>query len=253
MNEPQLSVELRRLSHELRLFGINQTIERISNIALKESLHPLEYLRLILDEEKRFRFERAAKMLKTRAKFRSDAELEDWDHDFSRKFSKQQFKDVASLEFFRRKENLVIMGATGSGKTHLAIALGKKLCNEGIKVHFYSFNLLLEEVQAEKLSGRYLNFIKRSRSVEALVFDDFGLRNYTHEEAQFLMDILEERYLKGSVIITTQVDPSGWGKLFQDPVIAEAIVDRLTQPSQQLCFEVKESYRGRVKTKKELD
>ena len=252
MSESQLTVELRRLSHELRLFGINQTVERFSNIAMKESLHPLEYLRLVLDEEKRFRFERTAKLLKTRAKFRSNAELEDWDHEFPRKFSKQQFKEVASLEFFRRKESLIIMGATGSGKTHLAIALGKKLCSEAVKVHFYSVNFLFEEAHAEKLSGKYLSFIKRTRAMDVLIFDDFGLRNYTHEEAQFLIDILEERYMKGSVIVTSQVDPSGWGKLFQDPVIAEAVVDRLTKPALQLRFEVKDSYRGKVKFKKEL-
>ena len=85
-----------------------------------------------------------------------------------------------------------------------------------------------------------------------LIFDDFGLRNYTHDEAQILIDILEERYLKGSVIVTSQVDPSGWMKLFQDPVIAEAIVDRLTKPALQLRFEVQDSYRSRVKYKKEL-
>jgi DNA replication protein DnaC len=252
MSETQLSVELRRLSHELRLFGINQSIERLSGLAMRDGLHPLEYLRLVLDEEKRFRFERTAKMLKTRAKFRSDAELEDWDHEFPRKFSKQQFRDVASLEFHRRRESLIIMGATGSGKTHLAIALGKKLCAEGVKVHFYSLNLLLEESQAEKIAGKYLNFIKRMRSQDVLIFDDFGLRNYTHEEAQILIDILEERYMKGSVIVTSQVDPAGWLRLFQDPVIAEAIVDRLTKPALQLRFEVKDSYRSRVKYKKEL-
>lgn len=252
MSETQLSVELRRLSHELRLFGIHQSIERLSNLAQKEALQPLEYLRLVLDEEKRFRFERTAKMLKTRARFRSDAELEDWDHEFPRKFSKQQFREVASLDFHRRRENLIIMGATGSGKTHLAIALGKKLCGEGVKVHFYSLNLLLEESQSEKIAGKYLNFIKRMRGLDVLIFDDFGLRNYTHDEAQILIDILEERYMKGSVIVTSQVDPTGWFKLFQDPVIAEAIVDRLTKPALQLRFEVKDSYRGRVKYKKEL-
>ena len=79
-----------------------------------------------------------------------------------------------------------------------------------------------------------------------------GNPDYTHDEAQILIDILEERYLKGSVIVTSQVDPAGWVKLFQDPVIAEAIVDRLTKPALQLRFEVKDSYRSRVKYKKEL-
>jgi DNA replication protein DnaC len=100
-----------------------------------------------------------------RAKFRSDAELEDWDHEFPRKFSKQHFRQVASLEFQRRRENLTIMGANGSGKTHLAIALGKKLCPEGVKVRFCPLNLLLEESHAEKIRAKYLSVTERMRSV----------------------------------------------------------------------------------------
>jgi DNA replication protein DnaC len=253
MSESNLSNQLKGISHELRLFGIHQSLDRIANLAMKESLHPLEYLRLVLEEEKIDRLERSSKALKTRAKFRYDAELTDWDHEFARGLTKVQFKDCASLRFYENRENLLIVGTTGSGKTHLSIALGKKLCSENIKVQFYSVNFLLEEVAAEKLAGKYLNFIKKLRSVAVLILDDFGLRQYSHEEAQILVDILEERYLKGSIIVTSQVDVEGWGKLFVDPVISEAIVDRLSQPSQKLILKSKKSYREQVKAKKEIE
>jgi DNA replication protein DnaC len=150
------------------------------------------------------------------------------------------------LGFYYNKENLIIAGPTGTGKTHLAIALGKKLCAENVRVRFYSVNLFLEECQAEKASGRYLSFIRRVKSVEAIILDDFGLRNYTHEEATLLVDLLEERYQVGTTLVTSQVAPAGWKRLFEDPVIAEAIVDRVVNPSKQIAL-TGISYRTKLK------
>jgi DNA replication protein DnaC len=237
-----------RLAHELRLFGVHEGIERRSQEALAASHHPLEYLRLVMEDEKLFRQERAAKMLSTRAKFRSESTLEEWDHAHDRGFTKTQFREIATLSFYQNRENLLIVGPTGTGKTHLAIALGKKLCSECIGVHFFSVNLLFEECLAEKAAGRYLNLVSRMKRLAILILDDFGLRNYTHEEASVLMDVLEERYQKGSVILTSQVDPKGWTKLFEDPVIGEAIIDRLTKPSRQITLKGG-SYRDKLKPK----
>ena len=237
-----------RLAHELRLFGIHAGIERRSQEALAASHHPLEYLRLIMEDEKLFRQERTAKVLATRAKFRSGATLEEWDHLHDRGLTKTQFREVATLSFYQNRENLLIVGTTGTGKTHLAIALGKKLCSEGTGVHFFSVNLLFEECLAEKAAGRYLNLVSRMKKLPILILDDFGLRTYTHDEANVLMDMLEERYQKGSVIVTSQVDPKGWTKLFEDPVIGEAITDRLTKPSRQITLKGG-SYRDKLKAK----
>lgn len=239
---------LSSLSHELRLFGVHSGVERRSAEALSQGLHPLEYLRLVLEDERLFRQERTAKILATRARFRSDAALEDWDHAHERGISRAQFREVAALGFYSARESLLVVGSTGTGKTHLAIALGKKLCSEGVGVQFYSVNLLFEECQAEKVAGRYLHLIRRLKQVAVLILDDFGLRSYSHEEANILLDVLEERYQKGSLIVTSQVDPKGWMKLFDDPVIADAITDRLTKPSRQVTLKGT-SYREKVQRK----
>lgn len=252
MSSTNLVNQMKSLSHELRLMGINRGVAKAAEIATANQLHPLEYLKIILEDEKTFRRERTAKALKTRAKFRSDAELEDWDHGFERGMTRSKFKECASLQFYQNKESLLLVGSTGAGKTHLAIALGKKLCSEGTSVQFYSVNLLFEEAQAEKLAGRYLQFVKRLKQVAVITLDDFGLRNYTHDEASILLDVLEERYLKGSTILTSQVEPEGWGKLFEDPVIADAIVDRLTKPAKKVQLKGP-SYRDHVKPKKKLE
>jgi len=252
MSDTNLVNQMRSLSHELRLFGINQNIAKNAEIATANQLHPLEYLKIILEDEKAFRRERTAKALKTKAKFRSDAELEDWDHGFERGITKPRFKECASLQFYQNKESLLLTGTTGTGKTHFAIALGKKLCSEGVSVQFCSVNLLFEEAATEKIAGRYLHFIKKLKQVAVLILDDFGLRNYSHDEASILLDVLEERYLKGSVILTSQVEPQGWSKLFEDPVIADAIIDRLTKPSKKVVLNGP-SYRDQVRPKKKLE
>ena len=131
-------------------------------------------------------------------------------------------------------ENLLILGRTGEGKTHLAVALGRRLCSENVPTLFLPVNFLFEEVLAAKAAGKYLGYVRRLTAVKVLILDDFGLRNYTHDEANVLVDLLEDRHRKGSVIVTSQADPRGWPKLFEDPLIAEAVVSRLEHPSQRL-------------------
>lgn len=172
-----------------------------------------------------------AKRLISQAKFRHDCDLEDWDDSYERGINKTKMKQLSLLGFHKYLENLIILGRAGEGKTHLAMSIGKRLCAEGITTLFFSVNLFFEEVNAAKASGKYLSFIKKLSRTPVIILDDFGLRAYTHEEATVLMDILEDRYRKGTAIITSQVDPIGWHKLFEDPVIAEAIADRLTKPS----------------------
>jgi hypothetical protein len=113
-------------------------------------------------------------------------------------------------------------------------SVGRRLCQETVSALFLPMNFMFEEVLAARASGKYLSYVKKLTQSKVLIFDDFGLRNYTHEEATVLVDILEERHRKGSVIVTSQVDPKGWMKLFEDPVIGEAIVDRLINPSQKI-------------------
>lgn len=228
--------QTRILAHELRLPGIHAALERRAAEALSNQQLPLDFMRLILEDERLYRKEMLSKRLVEKAKFRSGADLVDWDQTYDRGVSKQKLKDLSCLSFFHNKENLLLYGKTGEGKTHLSIGLGRRLCQEGVKTHFFSANLLFEEIAAEKASGRYLNFIAQTAKTGVIILDDFGLRNYTHDEATILLDILEARYQKGVTIVTSQVDSKGWRKLFDDPVIQEAIVDRLTKPSQTVVL-----------------
>lgn len=239
--------QIRTMAHQLRLFGVHGAFERRAQEASAKNLTHLEFLRIILDEEALARKNRSAQALLTRAKFRSGVDLGDWDMSVDRGITKQKMRELTSLAFYSNYENLLVYGKTGQGKTHLAVCLGKALCQDNISTVFLPVNFMFEEILAAKASGKYLNYVKKLTQTKVLVFDDFGLRNYTHAEATALIDILEDRHRKGSVIVTSQVDSRGWRKLFEDPVIAEAIVDRLENPSQRFQL-TGPNYREKLKT-----
>lgn len=226
----------KQLAHQLRLFGIHGNLEKRGLEAESCSMHLHEFLALLLEDEIGFRKQLVAKRLKTRASFGREAELEDWDQSFDRGLSKAKIKELAGLGFFESKKNLLLLGRTGEGKTHLAIALGHRLCAHGVSVAFHMTNLLFEEVAASRAAGKYLSFVDRLRKTSVLILDDFGLRSYTHAEATILMDILEGRTGRGITIVTSQVAVAGWRKLFEDPVIAEGVVDRLSNPSMEIVL-----------------
>jgi DNA replication protein DnaC len=237
------------LAHQLRLLGMHAHLERRATEALASQLHPLEFLRLLLEDEILARKDRVAKMLATRAGFRCSAELEDWDTTYDRGIPKAKLKELGTLSFISSKENLLLLGKTGEGKSHLAVAIGRRLCAENVKTIFVPVNHLFEEIAAAKAAGKYLSLIRQFNKAKVLILDDFGLRSYTHNEATALVDLLEDRYQRGVVIVTSQVDHRGWLKLFEDPVVAEAIVDRLVHPSQRIVLKGG-SYRERLAPKK---
>lgn len=238
--------QLENLAHELRLWGVKSSAQRRCEAAIADGQHPSEMIQLLLEDERNVRREALAKRMVTKAKFRNSCQLEDWDISFERGISKAKFKELGLLNFYHNLENLIVVGKTGVGKTHLAIALGNRICQEANSTLFFSVNLLFEELMSEKVAGRYLKFIRKLTKTKALILDDFGLREYSHQEATSLLEVIEERYGKGVTILTSQVSPKGWIKLFEDPVIAEAITDRLCNPS--CVIELKgDSYRKKRK------
>jgi len=229
-----MNEQVKRIAYELKFFGIHQNFEARVAEAVAQSLHPAEFLSLLLQDEHLYRKDRLSNSLTKRAKFRHQADIEDWDMSFERGISKPKLKELSLLSFQTNKENLIVLGRTGEGKTQLAISIGRKVCQSSQSVAFLPVNLMFEEVLAARAAGKMISYLTRLNQTQVIILDDFGLRNYTHEEANVLVELLEGRVKKGPIIVTSQVDPKGWCKLFEDPVIAEAIVDRMVNPSQKI-------------------
>ena len=240
-----MNEQANNIANELKLFGIHQNLEARAAEAVASGLHPLEFLSLLLQDEKLFRKDRLSKSLAKRAKFRHQADIEDWDTSYDRGLTKAKIKELSLLSFQKNKQNLIVLGRTGEGKTQLAISIGRKACREGQSVAFLPVNVMFEEVLAARAAGRFLGYLHRLNQTQVLILDDFGLRGYSHEEANVLVELLEGRVKKGPIIVTSQVDPKGWHKLFEDPIISEAVVDRMINPSQRLQLKGG-SYRERL-------
>ncbi len=237
--------ELKVLSHELRLFGIHENLECRISQASKDGQTGEELLRLLLEDEKLSRRKRTSKMLETKAKFRRESYLETWDNSFERGVSKTKIRELSNLNFFHEKKNLIITGATGAGKTQLGISIGKAACHNQISVLFTSVNHFLEDMRAQKVSGNFISWRRQIKKNQIIIFDDFGLRSYEHDEAVFLVDLLEDRYQNSVNIFTSQVEEDGWKCLFHDPVIADALIDRVKNPSEKILL-IGGSYREKI-------
>ena len=149
---------------------------------------------------------------------------------------------ISSLSFIDRKENLIFMGSVGTGKTHLATALAMKACEEGKRVRFYTAaslaNLLLEKNQ-RGLLHTFLNTLKR---VELIVVDEIGFVPLHKDAAELLFQVISDCYERRSLIITTNLEFSGWNMVFGDNRLTAALVDRLIHHSHILIF-TGDSYR----------
>jgi DNA replication protein DnaC len=239
--------------NKLKMTGLRESLDYRLKEALKSNLSYQEFLSLVLEDEVLYRSNRRSEILKRRAKFKDQATLESFEADPKRGVSRSMVKQLQTLHFMASFENIVLFGNTGAGKSYLAQAIGHAACHSGREAFFIPMNYLFSQIKAAEKAGTYLSYLKRLGQIPLLILDDFGLRSYTHHEATLLYQILEDRYQRGSTIITTQTKPQGWKDLFEDPVIAESIIDRILPCSHQIEFKsTADSYRGNHKPKKPL-
>lgn len=244
--------EVVQLLNDLKFYGIKESLDYRMTEASTSNLTYYDFLTTILEDENLYRSNKKAERLRKRAKFRDKAHLENFKPSIKRGINKSMVAQFKTLQFIGNNENLIFVGGTGAGKSFLAQAIGMAACSAGIDTFFISANRLFSEIELAEAQGNFLSYMNRlSQRVKLLIIDDLGLRNYSHKEANILYEILEDRYRKGPVIITSQVKPQGWKTLIEDKVIFEAILDRLTACAH--IVEVKgESYRSNHKSKNEM-
>lgn len=236
---------------DLKLLGMRESIDYRLLESAKAGLGYEDLLRLLIEDEELYRANMKAERLRKKATFKDSVLLSDFDTDLKRGITKIMIKELQTLNFLRGFENIIFVGETGVGKSFLAQAIGHAACMSGSESKFIQVNYLFEQYRAAEKAGHVLAFLKRFSSYQVLILDDLGLRKFTHEEATLLYQIIEDRYQKGSTIITTQIKMPGLRDLFDDPVIAEAIVDRLI--SNAHVIEIKNSnYRKKQAPKRKI-
>jgi len=219
---------------ELSLRGIRESLSQRVKEALDGDLSYEDFLNLILFDELQYKKNiRRLRLLKA-AGFRSQASLEGITYEKVRNFDKKIINELSQMRFLDDGINVIIYGATGVGKTYIATAIGNHVCRNGRSTVFLKMNFLLEKMALARAEGTYLNLLKKLHSADLLIVDDFGIKALTDQQFQDFYDVLGERESGKSTIVTTQLPSENWNEVIPDPLVCEAISDRLTAQSIKL-------------------
>jgi DNA replication protein DnaC len=234
--------QAKNLLSEMKFKGMLYSVDSLVNEATQKAWNHIEFLDALLQSELDWKMEMKIENKIKSSKLKLKPELEDFDYTAKRSITKTQIKDLYTLSWLKQNKPIIFIGQTGVGKTFLAQALGLHACRNNFASLFMDITMLIENLTLARTSNSYLKFKDKMTKPELLIIDDFGLRKLSSVEAQDLCEILEARSMGKSTIITTQLPFQNWCEVIPDPVIADAIIDRLIHGS--IILEIKgDSYR----------
>ncbi len=236
----------------LRLSGMADSLQERAELAREEGLTPVEFLALLLDDEldrrQRKRFSRMEKM----AGFEDIKLLSSFDFSATPSLNKALVLQMATCTFIERRENWLICGPTGVGKSHLATAIGYEAIRRGFTVCSYGVHRLLSDLHASRADGALQKWMHRLMTCDLLILDDFGLLPVNPQGADDLYEIIHCRYERASTILTSNRSPAEWPDVFGDALLASAALDRLTHHARVTVI-TGESYRQISRRKERHD
>lgn len=213
---------------QLRLQGMYQSYKTQMELPMDQQLDGHDLIAQLVQSEQLSRMnEKTAYYLKL-AKLRLPASIENIECNPTRNLTKQQLAILAEGRYIQQGENVLITGSTGCGKSYLSCALGNQACMQGYKTTYLNMNRLIERVTLSKLDGSYIKLLNHLEKQTLIILDDFGLQNLGQEVRLTLLQLLEDRYGKKSIIVTSQLPVAKWYEYINDPTLADAILDRLT-------------------------
>ncbi len=245
------------LSHptveRLRALGLtamaDTLIELQNSSEAAEMTHP-DWLGLLVDREVTARDNRRLVRRLTNAKLRQAAAIENVDYRTARGLDRSLFQNLATGHWIRDCNHLVIVGPTGTGKSWLACALGNKACRDGFSVLYKRIPRLFADLAQARGEGRLSRLIAALERVNLLILDDWGPEPLTADQRRDLLEIVDDRYDKGSLLITSQVPVSQWHDVIAEPTLGDAILDRIIHNAHRI--ELKgDSLRRRADEKKQ--
>lgn len=223
------------LMHRMRLNGMAAAFTESLQATFAETMTPDSFLNWLLSREWDYRAARNIERLVKSAGFRySDATVSQIDYAIQRGLDRNQMERLASLEFIRQGQNLFITGCSGTGKSYIATALGYEACKQGMRVLYANSSKLMGTLKVAKAKGTLDAELKKIEKAQALILDDLFLIPLDAKERSHLMEIIEDRHERKSIIITSQLPVSEWYAAIGDPTVADAILDRIAHTAHRI-------------------
>jgi len=235
--------ELTPMLKQLRLSGILDSLETRNRQAIEEKMAYTDFLGLIVQDEIARRSQKRLALALRRANFRNQKTLEEFDYSFNPSINRALITDLASCRFLQEKVAVFIVGPCGTGKSHIAQALGHAAVRTGHDVLFTTQSKMLSQLNAARAINNYDRFFRKLASVDLLIIDDFGLKPLRPSQDEDFHDIIAERYERRSTIVTSNLDLSEWGEAFPNRLLGAATIDRLRHGAYKVILEGK-SYRS---------
>jgi DNA replication protein DnaC len=221
-------VELQRALTQLRLSGMATSLESRLVQAQAEALGPLDFLSALVSDELLRRQDRLLARRLTQAGFRDPGKtLDRFDFEFNKKMNRRLVFELATGRFVSQHEDGLFLGPPGSGKSHLAQAIGVAVVQQGHRVLYREAHILLEELADAQLTDTRKAVVAQLTTVPLLIIDDLGMRKLPHTAAEDLLEIVMRRYERASTLLTSNRPVEDWGKLLGDTAAVTAMLDRL--------------------------
>jgi DNA replication protein DnaC len=230
---------------QMKLTGMARAFQLTMESGKNEKFTPDEMINHLIESEWDERYNRRLVRSTHRARFRYKASLEQINYENNR-LDKNQVLRLADCEFIRKKENIIITGSTGIGKSYLASALGHQACSLGYRVLYQHHTKLFGRMKIAKADGTYLKELAKIERQQLLLIDDFGITPLDAQSRATLMEIMEDRHEKSSTIITSQIPVSKWHEVIGEETIADAILDRLIHDSHRIVMKGESMRKKRV-------
>jgi len=218
----------------LRLHGMSRTWQALLETRRQHELSLGEGLEILLQAEEQERSNNRFERLRKSARFRYQSSVEELKLDASRGMDKALISDLATGEYLKKGESVLITGASGCGKSFLASALGSHACAQGYKVAYYNMQKLLLKTKISRIEGTIVRLFELLAKTDLLILDDFGLTHLEQQQRLDLMELIEDRHGKSSTMIASQLPVANWYDIIGEETIADAIMDRLVHTSYRI-------------------